>query len=80
MKVKKSLIEATLKWTRDTPIKKGYYWVKNAGEKDKFIRYFNGEYVEDAMGGKSLLNTFLGKNGFQGEEREWSGPIPEPKG
>ena len=79
MKVKEYLIEATLKWTKETPTKKGYYFVKNAGEKNKFVIYFDGKYVEGTLANVSM-DTFIGKNGFQGGDREWSGPIPEPKG
>jgi hypothetical protein len=81
MKVKEYLTEATaMKWTDKTPTKKGHYWVRNVdGKTKKFIVYFDGKYVETTLG-KMLMKDFLpDKRGFSGTERQWAGPLPEPK-
>ena len=78
MKIKDYLTESATKWTDALPTKKGWYWVKNVGENEKFVRYFDGRYVETVLG-KAKIEDFVKKDGFVDKSRLWAGPIPEPR-
>lgn len=73
-----------MKWTKEKPTVKGWYWHKNHNERAKVVEVFKFKprgQCDDKILGFDYLRDYGGTKGelVSSNTGMWAGPIPEPR-